>query len=770
MNTLGGVLIDNPPGIGGLQNKIYVWHADSSTVDIFDPTSAGLNSAIAAAVSGDTVWLPSVTISGNHTIPANIRVIGISRGAVLSGTITVAGYLDHVTITGNLVINAATSQVEFVWVDHTGSGVNGVTMTAGVLRDAQITMRSAGAGDWGLYLTGGNDITRVVIDQVGGSSKGAYIDYSTIGVYYCKFGGTLGAQVENALEIGWCWFDGSGANGLIHTTTRTAYLHHCYFFGTSGDGLNVTNTGLTIADCSWDTASGLSFVTIGPGDRAAGPSDVGQQQIVANPHAGNVIDECTARAYVDGKIYWSSHRAQGTSTALGYEYAWNTLALSNAELQNEAGKAGWQSAYNPTDGLIYVVGQVYADTITYRAAIWTIDPASGTVTTHVLNAAGEATGDTNELIAILDDGTQIVAGERAGGGLTTGSDFPNGGGLWTIPKATIGTVSSYTRVYEDTDSPTREWHNLAKRGSTYYALLVNYTNAKYVIQHSTNLTAWTVDVDGTALSLNDIRGYLIHHAGLNLICGATVNSSRQVVLRVYDGSSWVATTFANLVIPSSGGFTMSLCEFGSDLVLFISDSTAHTHDVYLISDLTGTPFFTRLFRNLAGSTWFFPVTAEPNIYYGTQYPGGLNKIELWGRGGVSSGGTVTSVATGTGLTGGPITLSGTISDANTGVAAATYGDTGNVPQIAVNAQGRITSAVNVGLPIPINVYNETQTADGVNTTYYLINYAAPGTIRVYIDGIRQPASDDDAPTDVVTFTIAPLSGALLMFDYEMELA
>lgn len=58
-------------------------------------------------------------------------------------------------------------------------------------------------------------------------------------------------------------------------------------------------------------------------------------------------------------------------------------------------------------------------------------------------------------------------------------------------------------------------------------------------------------------------------------------------------------------------------------------------------------------------------------------------------------GTVTNVATGTGLTGGPITTTGTISLANTTVTAGTYGDATNIPQIAVDAQGRITSASNV---------------------------------------------------------------------------
>lgn len=60
-------------------------------------------------------------------------------------------------------------------------------------------------------------------------------------------------------------------------------------------------------------------------------------------------------------------------------------------------------------------------------------------------------------------------------------------------------------------------------------------------------------------------------------------------------------------------------------------------------------------------------------------------------------GTVTSVATGTGLTGGPITSSGTISLANTAVAAGSYGSAVNVPTYTVDAQGRLTAASNTSI-------------------------------------------------------------------------
>lgn len=61
----------------------------------------------------------------------------------------------------------------------------------------------------------------------------------------------------------------------------------------------------------------------------------------------------------------------------------------------------------------------------------------------------------------------------------------------------------------------------------------------------------------------------------------------------------------------------------------------------------------------------------------------------------ATSGTVTNIATGAGLTGGPITNTGTIAMANSGAVAGTYGSTSTVAQIVVDVLGRITSATSL---------------------------------------------------------------------------
>ena len=116
---------------------------------------------------------------------------------------------------------------------------------------------------------------------------------------------------------------------------------------------------------------------------------------------------------------------------------------------------------------------------------------------------------------------------------------------------------------------------------------------------------------------------------------------------------------------------------------------------------------------------------------------------------------VSNVATGTGLTGGPITTTGTISIANTTVTAGVYGSASEVAQVTVNAQGQLTGASNVGITIAVaNV-----TGAVPNTVNVLAGTGLSGggaltsNVTLAIANTTVSAGNYGSSTEVGTFTV-----------------
>ena len=105
----------------------------------------------------------------------------------------------------------------------------------------------------------------------------------------------------------------------------------------------------------------------------------------------------------------------------------------------------------------------------------------------------------------------------------------------------------------------------------------------------------------------------------------------------------------------------------------------------------------------------------------------VTKLNGIANGATANTGTVTSVAAGTGLSGGTITTTGTLSLATSGVTAGSYGPTANVsgsngatisvPQITVDAYGRVTSVVNrTYTSVNTDTNTDTQVTNTLNTS------------------------------------------------------
>jgi len=117
--------------------------------------------------------------------------------------------------------------------------------------------------------------------------------------------------------------------------------------------------------------------------------------------------------------------------------------------------------------------------------------------------------------------------------------------------------------------------------------------------------------------------------------------------------------------------------------------------VVLASGAAASSFYVYLPVSLPGSTSFLTINASGQMATTTS--------------------VVTSVATGAGLTGGPITSTGTIALATSGVVSGVYGSTVSIPQITVDNYGRLTGVVTSNIPNASSVANGLLTSTDWNT-------------------------------------------------------
>lgn len=191
-----------------------------------------------------------------------------------------------------------------------------------------------------------------------------------------------------------------------------------------------------------------------------------------------------------------------------------------------------------------------------------------------------------------------------------------------------------------------------------------------------------------------------------IICGA--QAGREFVVVGFGQS--VTFAFTQLIKSVAGGadVTLTSSEQSNKLIRLTGLITANinvivatTPDFFVITNAT-TGAFTITVKTAAGTG----VLASAALSR-TMICDGTNVLYANDVG----SGTVTSVATGTGLTGGTITGSGTVSLANTAVVAGAYGGTAGIPSFTVDAQGRLTAAANAIVP---GASGNVLASDGVN--------------------------------------------------------
>ena len=207
--------------------------------------------------------------------------------------------------------------------------------------------------------------------------------------------------------------------------------------------------------------------------------------------------------------------------------------------------------------------------------------------------------------------------------------------------------------------------------------LVNSGTGFQVKTSSTAITGRSIAVSGAGLAITDGNG----------IAGDPTIALAGQVLNLANAS------INGFVVLTSAGAITSTTLTGTANQIGITNPTGVGNPVFSIANdpvMPGNgamtiPVGTTGQQPVASVNGMIRYDSTVGAFFG--YSGSWNQFSL-------SGG-VTLINTGTGLTGGPITGSGTISLANTAVTAGSYGSSTQVGTFTVNAQGQLTAAASV---------------------------------------------------------------------------